>query len=192
MDNFASSNFRFLLKGSDVTFNDQWTQGIDEPAMKRTLRQGDYKTLNLFYIETVSGSVFLSPVLGYATLPQDVSSRGPTAYAEDGCVIRADELGNRATTHEVGHWLGLLHTFHNGCQNGGDLVDDTAPHYSSTDWCYPWAKTCGGGPNDRGRDERLPKNYMNYVTEGCAKEFTDGQSARMRSMWNRFRAPGGS
>jgi hypothetical protein len=54
--------------------------------------------------------------------------------ALDGIVVPA-ESPTKAWEHEVGHWLGLLHTFTNSCgpehKNKGDRVADTPGHIAS-------------------------------------------------------------
>jgi Pregnancy-associated plasma protein-A len=70
--------------------------------------------------------------LGRAYFPRDVTDSTGRSYL-DGLVVatgslpRGDiptyDLGFTAT-HEVGHWIGLYHTFQNGCSAIGDRIDE--------------------------------------------------------------------
>jgi hypothetical protein len=81
----------------------------------------------------------------------------------------------RTVTHEVGHYLGLDHTFAGGCSNtytSGDLIVDTNPESSPTGGCPSSRFSCG-----------LPApihNYMDYSDDRCMNQFTPEQANRMR------------
>ncbi|GAB4451593.1 MAG: hypothetical protein OHK0029_01050 [Armatimonadaceae bacterium] len=172
--------FRFVLAGITRTVNNTWFADNDEAGMKAALRVGDAQTLNIYTNNT--------DFLGYATLPWWYSS-DPTG---DGVVILhttvpgGTEPGyNEGDTliHEVGHWLGLFHTFQGGCSKYNDFITDTpaeaAPFFGDF---FPG----GAGPNtipDSCSQRTFPgvdsvENYMNYSNDASLYRFTGEQSRR--------------
>jgi hypothetical protein len=119
----VDTGFRFTLAGLDYTDNAEWFAQetfAAEVAMKSALKQGDATALNIY---STSGGGFL----GWAYYPKIVTSNQYQVL--DGVVIHYGSvpggpiegfnLGFTAT-HEAGHWLGLAHTFEQGCQGHGD------------------------------------------------------------------------
>jgi len=170
--------FRFVLDGTDRTTNSTWFNAgmgsANEIAMKAGLRQGDAKTLNIY---TTNGG----GLLGWATFPDQYG--GNPLY--DGVVVLYSSLpGGSAVpyhlgdtaTHEVGHWLGLYHTFQGGCSKStkGDFVWDTRPEGSNTFGCPLTQRKCRNIA--RGYDP--VENFMDYTDDFCMYKFTGGQSAR--------------
>ena len=93
-------------------------------------------------------------------------------------------LGDTAT-HEVGHWLGLYHTFQGGCRPPGDYVTDT-PYQANGDnifECEESLNTC----RQPGRDP--VHNFMSYGDDLCLDRFSQGQAVRMTLIWKLFRDP---
>lgn len=84
--------------------------------------------------------------------------------------------------HEVGHWLGLLHTFHFGCGGllRGDLIGDT-PQQKQTFSCAAHTDTC---PDDAGEDPIA--NIMGY-SNACRAEFSPGQIKRVKFLYRTLR-----
>lgn len=170
--------FRFVLAGTTRTTNAAWfNAGMgsgDEIAMKNALRVGDAKTLNLY---TTNGG----GLLGWATFPD--SYAGNPLY--DGVVVLYSSLpgGSAAPynlgdtgTHEIGHWLGLYHTFQGGCNKStrGDWVWDTRPEGSQTFGCPTTQRKCRNIA--RGYDP--VENFMDYTDDFCMYKFTAGQTNR--------------
>jgi hypothetical protein len=89
------------------------------------------------------------------------------------------DLG-RTTTHEVGHWLGLLHTWGNVDNNcGTDYCADTpqAKEGNLTFVCDPRFVQCAGE-----NTQVMIENYMDYSPDRCMNIFTKNQLERMRAV----------
>ena len=186
----ADTGFRFRLAGTDTTVNDAWFEGDDpesgsiarEVAMKSALKQGDSADLNIY---STSGYGYL----GFAYYPSITASNrygvldGVLIHygSLPGGFIRNYNLGYTAT-HEVGHYLGLAHTFEQGCIGHGDFVDDTPYMPVPTEGCPEGKDTCS-----RGTGPDPIHNYMDYSYDACYTEFTHGQTERAQKQFAHWR-----
>jgi hypothetical protein len=185
----SDTPFRFAVSSIDRTKNNDWYNWgttdadfeSDDQQAKSALHKGGYDDLNI-YIAKLGGGL-----LGYATFPGGPLKRDGAVLLNaslPGGSAAPYNLGDTAT-HEVGHWLGLYHTFENGCAKPGDTVADT-PYQDDGDNIFACSAqdSC---PAKAGNDP--VKNFMNYVDDACMDRFTDGQSSRMSNQWVAWRDP---
>jgi hypothetical protein len=154
--------------------------GNTDLAMKNLNRWDPHLYLNIWIMKNTGDP----NVAGYATYPSVLSS----GAAYDGIGIQYNYYNAYQLAHEAGHYLGLYHTFNNGCLNfncllDGDQVCDTPPDATSTFNCP--MNSCSTEMNDTSgfnpfvTDVNEAPNYMDYTN--CPLSFTAGQAARMNN-----------
>jgi hypothetical protein len=181
----ADFGMQFELAGVTRTENADWydlATFAAELEMKAALKRGDAKALNVY-----TGSA--DGYLGWAYYPSIVVQRQYQVL--DGVVLDYNSLPGGAygpayslghtLTHEAGHWLGLAHTFEQGCQGHGDYVADTPAMSIPSGGCPIGKDTCP----QPGLDPI--HNYMDYSFDSCFTEFTPGQRDRAHKQWSHWR-----
>jgi len=172
-DGFRGTGFSFMLQSINRVENKRWFTGcFSNQNFKKELAVDPAHTLN-FYTCKPKGNI-----LGYAYLPW---SYPETNYHHGVVVLYSSLPGGGAEpydegdtgTHEVGHYLGLLHTFQDGCRDPGDAVADTPFEASAAFGCPAGRDTCA----QPGLDPIT--NFMDYTDDACMFEFSSGQSTRM-------------
>ncbi|KAK7182851.1 metalloprotease 1 [Paraphaeosphaeria sporulosa] len=182
---FNRWGFYFRMKGFDHTV-DAISANATEPLfdsynLKTSTYVGTVNTLNIwtftqFYPGVAGTTDNIGIFMHYEALPP--LNAGSTLV------------------HEIGHWLGLGHTFNTGHGDGpeecdypdADSVDDTPIHRQpmtlNMDDEYFNCKPIDSCPGQPGMDPI--NNFMNYNWPKCATEFTEGQAVRMHNFWKDF------
>ncbi len=160
-------------------------------AMKDLSRWDPTSYINIWLVREICSASVGCGVAGYAYFP---SSHG---NPEDGIVLEAQFAGSTpansaALAHEMGHYLGLYHTFQGGCTNNncvtdGDRVCDTPPDQSTVPVpCTIDINSCSTdvNPSDPNNPFTTDQNdmfwnYMDYGDWNCYSAFTTGQDERM-------------
>ncbi|MEA3496726.1 MAG: M43 family zinc metalloprotease, partial [Bacteroidota bacterium] len=164
----------------------------NEMLTKNLSRWDQKRFLNIWVVKSIDA---LENVQGYSYVPDD--SGGPL-FEGDGIVITFQFFGKksdnpygynigRTTTHEVGHYLNLIHpwggdeTGEGGCDDD-DGIEDTPvcslQFYSD----YPLCEHPVQCDNTR-----LIEDFMDYSTDGCMKLFTADQGKAMINAIKKYR-----
>ncbi|KAL8293214.1 hypothetical protein RQP46_000908 [Phenoliferia psychrophenolica] len=197
-DMFAGRGVVFTLAGTDVTENKSWFEEAynmgspdfkDHPstqaeiAMKKALRKGTESDCNVYTVGFEKRPEGTQSLLGYATLP-----RGYTANpSNDGVVMTFKSIKgpaakiDRDTTlgHEVGHWMGLDHTWGGGATKDADGNDASLfnPFHPSPVIAdlpfFPQINGCSANNGD------FVDDTPDYSSDRCQTHFTPGQGDRM-------------
>ena len=135
---------------------------------------------------------YTDDTLGYGTFPgMPANIQGLVcdyrAFGNTGTLTQYADLG-RTATHEIGHWLNLLHIWGDdgGACTGSDEVADTPNQADASAFgvCRTFPSTsCSNGP-----DGDMFMNYMDYSGDQCMNMFTAGQVVRMDAALHTTRA----
>lgn len=150
------------------------------------------KYLNIWVVRGKNGTIgysefpYDSNLIGLESTPTDIIAQN----IFDGVIIDFQSFGTccgtfkvnynlgRTATHEVGHWLGLLHPTEQDTPCSDDYCDDTPQIERLNDGvtCNRMTSNCGGVLRTN-----LIEDYMDYSPDRCMNIFTNDQKKRSRA-----------
>ncbi len=144
--------------------------------------------VNIWVVNEIENNDAGNGVQGYAYFPINNPIDGivilHNAFGTVG-TLKTNTNMNRTLSHEIGHYLGLYHTFHDtsvcgtesNCSTAGDRICDTPATIQNPSCTSP---ACSG--------TQQVQNYMDYTPQTCQDMFTEGQKLRMRTTLETQRA----
>ncbi|MBX7206535.1 MAG: hypothetical protein K1X81_14015 [Bacteroidia bacterium] len=181
---------RITRRGDNLTTNHLPSE-IDDVMALDKLDQTRY--LNIWVVKTIltDGGQDIG-VRGYSTMPGRIDVDGIVVRYNSfgnynncsGCNLASPSRGN-TLAHEVGHYLGIWHTFQDSCAGNdtsdcalkGDRCCDTPPMLQNSGCNYS-SNTC----HNESPDEDDPiENFMSYSSESCKTSFTQDQADIMHT-----------
>jgi hypothetical protein len=143
-------------------------------------------------------------LLGYATMANSAAGTSAdgvvvafSAWGNSTCASSSQNNEGATATHEVGHYLGLYHTFDD--KGGGGPMGSTSCGAATAPWCYQTGDLlCDTPPqsvaiydctdrNSCGEPDEI-HNFMDYSNDACLTLFTEQQARRMRCALTSFRS----
>ena len=170
----ADTEINFTLAGT-FRHSDSRTSWGTNDAVKSAYPPVTPSTHLNIWVANIGGGI-----LGYAQFPGGNSATdgvvcAPQYFGTTG-YVSAPFDGGRTMTHEVGHYLNLRHIWGDGRCRQDDFVSDTpssdAPNYG-----------CPSYPTRNCKSNDMTMNYMDYTDDACMSLFTQGQKARMRTIF---------
>lgn len=173
----------------------------ENAEMRRTFNWDPNRYLNVYTARSISfGGAGI--ILGVAIFPSDAGE------PEDGITMMASLVGvptdpreSTVMAHEVGHYMGLYHTFQGRCGNNdcmlqGDRVCDTPPDHDSVlrEGCIMHNNCTSDADDPRSINPfttdvpDMNNNYMDYNAGHCQNAFTQGQRERVRAVIRNLRS----
>lgn len=169
----------FFIQGIDTIYNTALWEYQSFNAWGSVFSQNNKSnTCNVY----VNGN--LPGLCGFATLPYS-GPAGGGIFLNKSCV----GAGEKTYAHEMGHYMGLLHTFETGfgielvngsnCVTAGDLFCDTPADFLDNRTSCPYLGNQTDPNGDLYKNVIDPTLIMSYFNDNCVTRFSTQQQAEM-------------